>query len=252
MVRSEPRLFDVAVACHPGMHRTENEDALCVGGLLSAGDLLQPAEIVVDGSRPFVAMVADGLGGHGGGALASSTVLGGLIRDDRVTGALPEIESALQEQSDRLVAGGRWGEQRPGAGTTIVGLRIDDDGATVFNVGDSGAYTLQNGRLVRLSTDDVPEGEREGLRSGIVTQCIGGAGGPLRSHVRHVALDVPRRFLLCSDGITGVLDPPDIELALGATDPVSVTRDLLEQALRRGAPDNVSILVVDAPARSGP
>jgi serine/threonine protein phosphatase PrpC len=127
-----------------------------------------------------------------------------------------------------------------GMGTTVVGLVLGAR-AIRFNVGDSRLYRIEAGGLSQLSIDDTPPGPR----SGLITQTLGGVlpPAPVRPHVGEEPLPLPARFLLCSDGLTDMLDDDDIAdcLALGDADAVAQLFDL---AMRAGGADNVSIVVV--------
>ncbi len=110
-----------------------------------------------------------------------------------------------------------------------------------FNVGDSRLYRYHRGRLAQLSVDDTPPGRR----SGVITQSLGGGEPPpkIAPHVGQERLLDPSRFLLCSDGLTDMLDDKDIEDCLALADPEAVV-NLFERAMRAGGVDNISIVLV--------
>ena len=141
-------------------------------------------------------------------------------------------------------------------GTTVVGLAIDRGAVSIAHVGDSRAYRLRSGELERLTQDHSWVGEQvaAGLLSSdqarvhplrnVVTRALGGAA--------EVAIDVERwearsgdLYLLCSDGLTGMVDDREIERCLqGADDLESATRDLIRLANERGGLDNITVLLV--------
>jgi serine/threonine protein phosphatase PrpC len=127
-----------------------------------------------------------------------------------------------------------------GMGTTVVGVAL---AARVvwFNVGDSRLYRVAGG-LTQLSSDDVPPGPRDGT----ITQTLGGLWPPgeaIAPHVGAEPLAAPARYLLCSDGLTDMLDDAEIAACLGCTDADAVMR-LFEAAMRAGGRDNISIVLV--------
>jgi serine/threonine protein phosphatase PrpC len=131
-------------------------------------------------------------------------------------------------------------------GTTAVGLLLTPNQAIWFNLGDSRVYRHHGGRLEQLSVDDVPPGPR----SGMLTQCLGGAPTFTRimPHICAEPLTIPSRWLVCSDGLTDMLPVDVIEPTMEADDEEAV-RDLFTLAMEAGGDDNISIIVVSvAPA----
>jgi serine/threonine protein phosphatase PrpC len=230
----------VAAFTHRGRVRPQNEDTIVVGDWLSPPDMAEPRIFRTLLLEPLVCAVADGMGGHRAGEVASRqaaeqlSVAGGLLTSVQdVVQALGRINEALYEAMAQEPA-------YAGMGTTIVGLVLGAC-AIRFNIGDSRLYSFDAGGLSQLSIDDTPPGPR----SGLITQTLGGVlpPAPVRPHVGEEPLPLPRRFLLCSDGLTDMLDEDDIAdcLALGDADAVAQLFDL---TMRAGGADNVSIVVV--------
>jgi serine/threonine protein phosphatase PrpC len=113
-------------------------------------------------------------------------------------------------------------------------------------VGDSRIYQCSEGRLEQLSVDDVPPGPR----SGLITQTLGGAPYfvPIAPHTGRLELALPSRFLLCSDGLTDMLDDAEIERALAGSDEDAV-RALFAAAMQAGGADNLSVIIVSVRER---
>jgi serine/threonine protein phosphatase PrpC len=128
-----------------------------------------------------------------------------------------------------------------GMGTTVAGLLLTPARAAWFNLGDSRVYGYRGGRLAQLSVDDVPPGPR----SGALTQSLGGGHSfmPVAPHIGSDDLRIPSRWLVCSDGLTDMLDDTEIERAMVAGDEEAL-RALFTQAMTAGGKDNVSIIVV--------
>jgi protein phosphatase len=198
-------------------------------------------------------MVADGMGGHVGGDVASRTALRILLDasvdcQDLICWArgLQRANGALYD----LMA------ERPnlrGLGTTVVGAILSPQELVHFNVGDSRAYHYNGRKLVRLSHDDVPlgtAGPGPGRLSGMLTQCLGGHSRRTRiwCHIeRKPPLRAGETLLLCSDGLTDMVAEADIERAVqAAAEPAKCVMKLLEMALEGGGDDNISIIVATA------
>lgn len=244
MAEAAPALTAVAVS-HPGRVRDRNEDALTVCGW-RAGSEVARIRLLGDGVR--YAAVADGMGGHPAGDEASRLALQLLENDaDRLDGAsLPQVLTGMN------LALHRYGQQHRharGMGSTIAGLAVHRGTVLVFNVGDSAVFRLLDGYLGRLTEDDRPPrlpGQPDGVRTGRLSQCLGGSTGdpvPIRPHVHEVPLVHGDQFLLCSDGLTDVLDLDTVGQVL-RRDPADAVPELLAAALEAGAPDNVSVAVV--------
>lgn len=229
---------------HRGCVRANNQDAIAVGGWIRQTDMTQPAVISLEvpRGRPSAFVVADGLGGHPAGEVASQLVVERIA--SRVANAGPDPCAAAhtlaidanQHVYDRMSAP----PGRPGMGSTVAGLLVSDGQCAIFNVGDSRVYRLQDGYLHQLSVDDGAPGFHG------VLQCLGGAPSfvPVTPHVRAERWLPGRRYLLCSDGLSMLLPLDAIEDALAR--PVErAVEVLLEAALAAGAPDNVSILLLE-------
>jgi protein phosphatase len=230
-----------------GLHRETNEDAYLVA--------------------PPVFVVADGMGGHAGGDVASRIVVEEFDRlagegYDPTRGA--EVVAAALEASQRRIAeysagGAPDGRRTPGT-TVVAALLVEDDGAPAWllaNLGDSRIYAVVGGALQQVSTDHSVV--QELLDSGQITEAEA-AEHPER-HVITRALGGPRlepadyflvpvteaeRLLLCTDGISGLVDDGQIAAILAdSPDPRDAADRLVAAALRAGGDDNATAVVVD-------
>jgi serine/threonine protein phosphatase PrpC len=224
---------------HRGRLRANNEDTIAVGDWVSTVDMSGPEQSLHDLSTPLLCVVADGMGGHRAGEVASRYVTRRLAGEpDELADARAAADTlkTIDAELYRAMAGD---EDLLGMGTTVVGLLL----APVlvwFNVGDSRLYRYDRGRLAQISVDDTPAGPR----SGLLTQSLGGALPPpgIAPHVGEQRLDVPARFLLCSDGLTDMLDDADIAQCLADADAEAVAR-LFNRAMLAGGADNISIVL---------
>ena len=200
--------------------------------------------------------VADGMGGHEGGAVAADLVVDTLatISDD----ALPAeaLEDAIEQANTRVrAAAANLGARTMGA--TVVGLFISQGIAHVAWAGDSRAYLLRGRRLRMLTHDhtvvqdmvdrgELGASEAEGHpEAHIITRAVGAADEIEVDHAA-VPLLAGDRLLLCSDGLPRCVYAQDIESILLQPDtPEATCQALLRRALDEGAPDNVSVIVVD-------
>ena len=239
-------LLRVAAVSHVGEVRRRNEDALSICGwrVGPAPAELRPAP----GGRPFV-VVADGMGGHPAGDEASRFAL------DLIEGRADRLDVAgaaglLAEVNLGLFTYGQSRPEASGAGCTLAGVAVDGDRLCVFNVGDCSVFRVADGYLGLLSTEDRPPrmpGQPEGVRVTAVSQCLGATvdqPSTIRPHVHAVEVWPGDRFLVCSDGLTDVLAAAAIGRAM-QREPLEAAGSLLAQTLAAGAPDNVSLAVVE-------
>ena len=223
---------------HRGRVRAANEDAI----------LADPSGILW--------AVADGMGGHEGGAVAADLVVESLaaIRDD--ADPAEALETAIEQANARvrLVARERGANTM---GATVVALFIQGGIAHVAWAGDSRAYLMRGNRL-RMVTHDhtlvqdmVDRGElaREAAEghpeAHVITRAVGGAD---QIEVDHAAVPLVAgdRLMLCSDGLPRCVYESVIAQVLAeGDDPRTAAESLVRRALDEGAPDNVSVVIVD-------
>jgi serine/threonine protein phosphatase PrpC len=229
---------------HRGRARARNEDTVAVGDFVSEPDMAEPRAFQHLLTAPLLCAVADGMGGHRAGEVASRRVAQGLVaeagrlRDARAAvQALGRIDEGLYRAMDEDA-------NLRGMGTTVVGLVLSPR-LVWFNVGDSRLYRFSGGLISQVSIDDTPGGPR----SGLLTQSLGGRHGPpgvleaIAPHAGEDDLIAPARFLLCSDGLTDMLDDAGIAECLALPD-ASALAQLFDRAMGAGGRDNISIVLV--------
>lgn len=212
-----------------GRWRAENQDAF------------------VERAEAGVWAVADGMGGHQGGALASQLVAE-RVRcadvDGDVTAAAQGVAAAIAAANSELRD---RGSAEPGfdGGSTVVALCVRGGEGIVLWAGDSRLYRLRAGELTQLTRDHsvAEEGGPSTDDPHMITRAVGGAD--------ELALDECRvdilpgdRFLLCSDGLYGDLAPTEIAQRLAAADCAAAATGLVALALERGGEDNATAIVV--------
>lgn len=230
-----------AAATHPGHKRPHNEDAYIVEADL---DLY---------------LVADGMGGHEAGEVASRIAVEQVLESLRDGHSLTE---AVEAAHQAILRGGEEGEGRPGMGTTVVAARFDDDDFEVVWVGDSRAYRF-NGEMERLTQDHsmvqeliasgrISEAEaRVHPDRSLITRALG------MQELETIAVDrISSRLapgeclLLCSDGLSEELtDEHMAEIMREHAEPQAAVDALIESALDAGGRDNVTVVMVRAPER---
>jgi PPM family protein phosphatase len=235
---------------HEGALRPANQDSVAVGDWIESAPMVAPCVVVREVDAPVLALVADGMGGHAAGEVSSRAAAEYLVSQSaRATGAL-EVAAILREAHAEQFA---LVQERPrllGMGTTVAGVAVGSGGVVVFNVGDSRVYRIGAGGLIQLSTDDTPgprlaDGRTAACTTALITQSLGGSASPceIEPHVLAELLEEGARYLICSDGLTDLLDLADIGAELEEDDEASV-RALFEAAMANGGHDNVSIILV--------
>ncbi len=207
-------------------------------------------DAVVCGPHWFV--VADGMGGHLAGDVASAVAVAEFASRPTPPISIDEIRRAVTSANAAVSSRAR-ADGTVGMGTTIVGATVV--GPAVFHVGDSRCYRLLDGELALLTTDH--SHVQELVDAGRIT-ASDTASHPLRNVVTRalgqhadvaadiITIDRPGRLLLCSDGLSGELDARTIGRVLaGVGHPQSAADRLVELALAGAARDNVTALVVD-------
>lgn len=233
--------YSAASYSHVGMVRKINEDA-CL-------------ELTWDG----LWAVADGMGGHAAGDYVSSLAVDSLRQLPLIDG-LEDFAQALRDTLARVNRVVREETLRRGVammGSTVVLLAARGDRAVGLWAGDSRLYRLRTGRLERLSHDHsyVQELQDSGLlneaearvhpRGNIVTRAIG-VEDQLELQAVNLQVQPGDTYLLCSDGLNKTAEDHEIADVLGHADPYQVVRSLVHLGLTRGAPDNITAVVVKA------
>ncbi|MCE3249364.1 MAG: serine/threonine protein phosphatase [Geminicoccaceae bacterium] len=235
---------------HQGAVRPQNEDTIAIGDWITSEPMARPLVLERAVAGPIIGLVADGMGGHAAGEVASRAVAEHLCR--RAAGAVDEagLAALLRAADAELFALMQEQPAWRGMGTTVAGLSVAPERVMAFNVGDSRVYRIDAGTLVQLSTDDTPgpklaDGRTAALTSNLITQTLGGAHhlAGIEPHLVSAPLVDGARYLICSDGLTDLLDRQTIEALLARDDEASATA-LFEAAMARGGSDNISLILL--------
>ena len=242
--------LDISAASRTGCVRSQNEDMILVDNQFIRDDYYRK-QAVLDGDYRLMVAVADGMGGHNRGDIASDDVLHNLqyfffdIPSCLSAGDFNEaIVGWLESINNYVASKGRADEQFKGMGTTLVGFTYYNHDFYSMNCGDSRLYRFRNHQLVQLTTDhslsNMVVGEK---RKNIITNCIG--GGCVSSYIDMVQMtddvfsgDI---YILCSDGLTDMLSDEEISILMEQ----HVDADTLcDAAIEAGGIDNVSCCVI--------
>ncbi len=240
----------IAALTHPGKVRERNEDTIAVGNWITSQAMDVANDFNLDLSIPQILLIADGMGGHQGGKVASEWVAAALSSEL----AMPELNetsliAALRDTNRGLFENMKQDKSLLGMGSTVAGLYLHNGLAWAFNVGDSRVYWVQGDFLAQLSTDDILETPSYGdvvnqPKTGRITQALGGATNfiDIMPHLRQIHLRPGHVFLLCSDGLSDMLNLDEMESSL-TQDLTQTTNHLFTQAMAAGGTDNISILL---------
>ena len=217
--------------------------------------------------------VADGMGGHDAGEVASALAIESITSFIRRSARDPDfswpygidrqlsydanrLRTAVQLANRRIFRAAERNQDYNGMGTTTVGALVSGERMSVAHVGDSRLYLLRNGTIHRLTDDDswaatilahdprlnATDIAKHPMRN-VLTNVLG-ARDQVEVHMSEHSLEPGDVVLLCSDGLHGVLDDPTLaEIASTEDDVESTTRRLVEAALDGGSRDNVTALV---------
>ena len=221
-----------------GLVRANNEDSVYAGARLLA--------------------LADGMGGHAAGEVASQLVIAALahLDDDEPGGdLLSKLDSAVREGNSAIAAHVEADPELEGMGTTLTAILFDGNRLGLVHIGDSRGYLMRDGELTQITKDDtfvqtlVDEGRitKEEAHSHPQRSLIMRA---LTGHEVEPTLIVREaragdRYLLCSDGLSDPVSHETIQEAMQIPDVAESADRLIELALRGGGPDNVTVVVAD-------
>jgi PPM family protein phosphatase len=232
----------VTALSHPGAVLDDNEDSLVAGPwTLCATVTENPQTLFFPLGTPLVAAVADGLGGHPGGEVASALVARQLAQAGPSLDSEDSVRETLSRCNRAVHAAASRSPALTAMGTTVAGVVVTPALVLVFNVGDSRVYAADPGGLRQLSTDDRPPAL--GLPSGIVTQALGGHDelAAVDPHVTASPLCEDASYLVCTDGLTDPVPADVLGEVLGRHQDGRAVFELWKAAVEAGGPDNITM-----------
>jgi PPM family protein phosphatase len=229
---------------HKGLVRNTNEDHILIAGnIFSDGE----TDFHIK-NAPAVFAVADGLGGHNAGEVASHLLLEHLVgwfeqADYNMTfeAFADSIGEWADKMNESLKAQGLSQQSLAGMGTTLAGVFLAHTGVFSFNAGDSRVYLFNNGNLTRITTDHTVKGA-SGNRMHILTNCIGASITTFIDCVDITPhLCSKTSIMICSDGLTDMVEDAELRdcLEKGNYD------CMLQIALQNGGKDNISYIIIE-------
>lgn len=232
--------FNCWVASHVGNRRRNQEDAVAACGL---NELRPKAWQATKHDRSW-AFIADGMGGHAGGEVASDLAVTMLSERAEELQTEMAITSALLSAHNEIYSRGSTNDNLVGMATTISGVIFNGDNCLAFNLGDSRIYHLGGDGLQQITVD---HDSGEGL--------FGYLGGTYSSLARkpdfhRITCRLGEIVILCTDGLTKMLSDLEIEAVL-AEHVNQPAKALVDAALEAGGYDNVSVIVVRLETESG-
>jgi protein phosphatase len=261
----------VAALSHPGEAREINEDRYSVSHYL-----LEP-----DGRPATLAIVADGIGGHQAGEVAAQFAI------DTIRNSLADssAEDPLGLLSRAIIAAGRLvmetaarDEALRGMGSTVAIAWVIDHRLYTASVGDSRIYLARQGKLRQISIDHTwvqeavvhgiltPEEARNHPNAHVLHRHLGGEkdpqpdfrlrlsdseSDPQSESNQGLVLAPGDQLLLCSDGLTDLVEPTEIQSALARYNPAEAVASLVNLARERGGHDNITVIAVAVPLGNG-
>lgn len=216
--------------------------------------------------RGHLFLVADGMGGHAVGELASKMAADAIPHTYQKLANLPineALEQAIIEANTTINTRGRQNHDFLRMGTTFTALVLSPEGAIAGHVGDSRLYRIRDGRIEQLTFDHSLQWEllKQGQMSAeeiylyeprnVITRCLGPEP--------HVEVDIEGAhevlpgdiYLLCSDGLTGLLEDNEIGTIASELPPAEACQLMVHMANLRGGPDNITVIIVRVSAPVG-
>ncbi|MDQ1647756.1 MAG: family protein phosphatase, partial [Cryptosporangiaceae bacterium] len=207
---------------------------------------------------PRLLAVADGMGGMAAGEVASNIVVGALAPlDEDVSSSdlVDALRGAIGHANQTLRDAVESNPALEGMGTTLTAMLFSGNRIALVHVGDSRAYVMREGELTQITRDDtyvqmlVDEGRITADEAtthpqrSLLTRALDGRDVDPDFSVREARSG--DRYLLCSDGLSGVVSPETMADALRLVDPREAADRLISLALRGGGPDNITCIVAD-------
>jgi protein phosphatase len=259
--------LDIAVLSHPGEKRELNEDSFGVSSYIQEAD-----------NTPIVlAIVADGIGGHQAGEVASQMtvdIIMNMLTTEQAVEPLHMLRSAVKSAGNIVSAKSLSSSEFYGMGSTVAIAWVIGNKLYTAHVGDSRIYFLRNGVLTQISIDHTwvqealrheiitPEEAKNHPRAHVLQQAIGSKDAPepdFRLHLSEQETDLESennqglqllrqdKLLLCSDGLTDLVEDHEIQTALEEQNPEDAAQSLVSLARARGGHDNITVAILAVP-----
>lgn len=207
---------------------------------------------------PHLLLLADGMGGHAAGEVASQLMvehMEHLDRDPKDADILALLGAAADDANASISDSIAEHPEQDGMGTTLTALMFDGRNMGLIHVGDSRGYRLRDGELTQITEDDTfvqslvnegklqPEDVSSHPQKSLILKAY--TGRPVEPNLELLPVQAGDRFMLCSDGLSDPVTHSTMETTLAEGTPKQAVTRLIELALRSGGPDNVTVVVAD-------
>lgn len=236
-LRNDKRHFAFGSRTDIGRVREHNEDSLVV--------------------KPPLYVVCDGMGGHAAGEVASEIAVNVIAQHAPRTADATALGAAVEEANLAIIRAAHEGRGREGMGTTCTAAMLENERLVIAQVGDSRTYLLHNGNLQQITRDHslmadyieagkiTPEEARVHPQRSVITRALG-SDPYMQPDLFEINVETGDRLLLCSDGLTTMLEDDEIAYTLSTNrDPQACADALVNNAIDAGGFDNVTVIVVD-------
>jgi serine/threonine protein phosphatase PrpC len=268
MIRTTRAPLHIAAATHPGMSGKQNEDRLAISSYRVGQN---------DPTRSVFAIVSDGIGGHRAGEVAAEIAvetISHMVAQSDARRPLEILDNAIQVTSDTIASKAKDDTQRLGMGTTCACAWVIGNRLFTASVGDSRIYLLRNGGLMQLSVDHTwvqeavergilqPQDARVHPNVHVLRRYLGSSNTPqvdIRMRLAKDESDTESRshqglhllpgdlLILCTDGLTDVVENAEIEPAVRGLDLQSAAQALVNLACARDGKDNITVVLLLVP-----
>ena len=268
MIRTKHAHLYVAAVTHPGMAGTQNEDRLAVSSYQIGEN---------DGLRSVFAIVSDGIGGHRAGEVAAEMAvesISQMVAQSDASRPVEILDNAIQVTSDAIASKGKDDTQRLGMGTTCACAWVIGNQLFTASVGDSRIYLLRGAHLLQLTVDHTwvqeavekgildPKDVRNHPNVHVIRRYLGSTKTPqadIRLRLAKNETDTQSRsnqglpllpgdqLLLCTDGLTDVMENAEIAQAVRGLNLQSAAQALVDLACARNAKDNITVVMMRVP-----
>jgi len=267
MTESPEAHLNLAVLSHPGEKRDINEDSYGISSYIQE----------TDNTPVVLAIVADGIGGHQAGEIASQLTVDTLMNKlakEEVTDPIHQLRDAVKSAGKVVAETSLRSPEYYGMGSTVAIAWVIDTKLYTAHVGDSRIYFLRNGELRQVSIDHTwvqealrheiitPEEAKNHPRAHVLQLAIGSQDPPepdFRLHLSDQETDLESennqgisliredKILLCSDGLTDLVEDHEIQTALLEQNPEDAAQSLVSLARARGGHDNITVAILAVP-----
>ena len=268
MIRTNNSPLQVAAATHPGMAGKQNEDRFAVSSYRVSKK---------DATPSVFAIISDGIGGHRAGEVAAEMAvetISHMVSQSEIRDPLGILDHAIQVTSDAIALKAKDGSQRLGMGTTCACAWVIGSQLFIASVGDSRVYLLRSGSLMQLTVDHTwvqeavekgilgPEEARKHPNVHIIRRYLGSSETPqadTRLRLAKDETDTQARsnqglhllpgdlLLLCTDGLTDVVEDAEIEPMVRGLHLRAAAQALVDLACSRGGKDNLTVVLMLVP-----